>query len=92
MSKRAEVRTISLDRQGHGEQWSSLTALAAALGLSGVSELARWLAETYSAAPAETVKLLQAARDRAAGGDEWNTLAMLKYLLPPIGLSAVGDE
>jgi hypothetical protein len=50
--------------------------------------LLRWLAEVYSGAARETVLLLKAAGDWAGGGDEWNTLAMLKPLLPPITLSA----
>lgn len=71
----------------------TLRNLAEGLGLGrNLSELVRWLSETYSAAPTETAALLQAARDRAGGGDEWNTLAMLKDLLPPIELSAGRDE
>lgn len=87
-SARPGRTTIDLgpDGQRHKE---SLNALAGALGLGeNISELMRWLAETYSAAAAETVAFLQAARDRAAGGDEWNTLAIIHDLLPPITLAA----
>lgn len=69
----------------------SLRALAAALGLSGISELNRRIADTYSAAPAETVALLEAAIDRANGGDEWSAFEILHDLLPPFSLSVQQD-
>ena len=66
----------------------TLRSLAEGLGLGrNLSELMRWLAETYTTVPSETAALLQAARDRAGGGDEWSTLAIVKDLLPPISLS-----
>ena len=76
---------------GHEAAKKTLGLLAERLGLNGLSELIRWLAETAAAAPDETAVLLIAARDRAAGWDEWDTLATLKDLLPPIRLAA-GDE
>jgi len=53
-----------------------------------LTALLRWLAETYTAAPTETAALLEAARDRANGGDEWNTLAILHEILPEFTLVA----
>lgn len=91
MSNRPGRTTIDLGPDGQRHK-DSLRALAEALGFDGnISELLRWLAGVYSGAARETVLLLKAAGDWAAGGDEWNTLATLHPLLPPISLAA-GDE
>ncbi len=79
--------TINLG-DGHEAVKQTLGELAERLGLDGLSALIRWLAETAGGAFDETAVLLEAARDRADGGDEWNTLAALKDLLPPIRLAA----
>ena len=86
MSNRPGRTTIDLG-PGHEAVKKTLGLLAERLGLDGLSELIRWLAETYTAAPTETAALLEAARDRANGGDEWNTLSIVKDLLPLITLS-----
>ena len=87
MAKRPETLTISLDKINHDPQRTALSELAAALGLRGISELARWLADTYTAAAAETVALLVAAGGVAAGGDEWDTLLAIRPWLPEITMS-----
>lgn len=69
----------------------TLGMLAERLGLDGLSELIRWLAETAGGAFDETAVLLEVARDRANGGDEWRTFTMLRDLLPPIALTAQRD-
>ena len=84
MTKRPTRTTINL-APGDLE---TLRNLAEGFGLGrNLSALLRWLAETYTAAPAETAALLEAARDRANGGDEWDTLSIVKDLLPLITLS-----
>lgn len=88
MANRPEVRTLSLDKTDHAEQWSALSALAADLELGGnVSSLARWLADVYQTAPAATVAMLKAAGSIANGGDEWSTLVALRDYLPAVELS-----
>ncbi len=90
MSNRPGRTTIDLG-PGHEAVKKTLGMLAERLGLDGLSELIRWLAETAGGAFDETAVLLEVARDRADGGDEWSALAALKDLLPPIRLAA-GDE
>jgi len=67
MTTRPEVLTISLARDSAGEQKAALTELSARLGMYGISALARWLADTYAAAPDATTMLLEAAGNRANG-------------------------
>lgn len=89
MSNRPEVLTIALERGRDTEQKAALTELAARLDLGGnMSALARWLADAFIAIPEETTLLLMALADRAEGGDAWDTLQLLRDLLPPITLSA----
>jgi len=76
---------------GHEAAKKTLGLLAERLGLNGLSELTRWLADTAGGAFDETATLLEVARDGADGGDEWSALAALKDMLPPIRLAA-GDE
>jgi len=87
MTTRPEVLTISLARDSAGEQKAALTELSARLGMYGISALARWLADTYAAAPDATTMLLEAAGNRANGGDEWRTLADMRALLPALSLT-----
>jgi hypothetical protein len=65
----------------------SLRALAQALNLAGLSELMRWLAGVYANEPEAVTALLLAARNRANDGDEWQTLADVRDLLPPVALT-----
>ena len=91
MTKRADSRNISLGSD-HAEREAALRALADALGLAGnLSALVRYVADSARGALSETAICLQAAQDRAGGGDEWNTLVILKDLLPPITLAAEDD-
>ena len=92
MAKRPETLTISLDKINHDPQRTALSELAAALGLRGISELARCLADTYTAAAAETVALLVAAGGVAAGGDEWDTLLAIRPWLPEITMSTTPNS
>lgn len=87
MSQRPSRTTIDLGPESDAVK-QALRALAQALGLTGLSELMRWLAGVYANAPDETAALLEAVRNRASGGDEWQTLADVRDLLPPIALTA----
>ena len=86
MSNRPGRTTIDLG-PGHEAVKKTLGLLAERLGLDGLSELIRWLAETAGGAFDETAVLLEVARDRADGGDEWSALSIVKDLLPLITLS-----
>lgn len=91
MTKRTDARNISLGPD-HAEREAALRALATTLGLDGnLSAVIRYIADSARGALSETATCLQAAQDRAAGGDEWNTLAILKPLLPPITLAVEED-
>ena len=57
-------------------------------GRGNVSGFLDWLGVVAAGAEAETSLLIDAAADLATGGDEWNTLAMLKPLLPPMTVTA----
>ena len=92
MTKRPETLTVSLSRADHAAQREALNDLAEALGLRGISGLARWLADTYTAAAAETVALLVAAGGVAAGGDEWDTLLAIRPWLPEITMSTTPNS
>lgn len=87
MTTRPEVLTISLARDSAAEQKAALTELSARLGMYGISALTRWLADIYAAAPDATTILLEAAGNRANGGDEWRTLADMRALLPALSLT-----
>jgi len=92
MKQRPAQTTITLDSDRHPAQRAALASLAGALGFGGnLSALIRFLADTAAAAPDETAAFLEAARDRATGGNEWSTLVILRDLLPPIALAA-GDR
>lgn len=60
-------------------------------GRGNVSGFLDWFGAVADAAEAETNLLIDAAADCATGGDEWNTLAILKDLLPPITLAVEED-
>lgn len=91
MTKRTDTRNISLGPD-HAKREIALRALADALGLDGnLSAVVRFVADIAIGDMDGFVLLLRAAQDRAAGGDEWNTLAIIKDLLPPISLAAEGD-
>lgn len=91
MTKRTDARNISLGPD-HAEREAALRALADALDLDGnLSAVVRFVADIAIGDMPGLVVLLEAAQDRAGGGDEWNTLAILKSLLPPIRLAAEDD-
>ncbi len=91
MTRRTDSRNISLG-PAHAEREAALRALADALGLDGnLSAVVRFVADIAIGDMAGLVLLLEAAQDWADGGDEWNTLAIIKDLLPPITLAAEGD-
>jgi len=89
---RQDSLTVSLG-QDAARRKAALASLAEALGFGGnISEMLRWLADTADGASDETVVLLEAAGQIAAGGDEWSTLATVKALLPEITLSVDEED
>ena len=80
MTKRT---TLSLG----SDAMTTLRLLADALGFNGnVSEFLRWLAGAADGAFSETVTLLKVAAGIAAGADDWDVLAAMAHLLPPLRL------
>ena len=85
--KRTDQRNISLGPRA-AEAEAGLRELALAFGLTGrkgngsLSQLLLWLADLYENAGPELVACLHAAADRAGGGDEWSTYAILRDFLP----------
>lgn len=87
MSQRPDVLRVSLGDET-ARRKAALVALAEALDLGGnISKLTRLLADIADSAPEETATLLKAAHRRAAGGNEWQTLADVRELLPPVALA-----